>query len=46
LLCRIFGFLLGATVAGAASYYYVYEEYKVANDLLTEDIDVRAATPG
>ncbi|KAA8900502.1 hypothetical protein FN846DRAFT_909246 [Sphaerosporella brunnea] len=35
----IFGFLLGATVAGAASYFYVYEEYKVANEMLTEDID-------
>jgi hypothetical protein len=40
LLCRIFGFLLGVTAAGAASYFYVYEEYKVTNDLLTEDIDV------
>ena len=36
----IFGFLLGATVTGAASYFYVYEEYKLGNELLTEDIDV------
>ncbi|KAF8250516.1 hypothetical protein K440DRAFT_597354 [Wilcoxina mikolae CBS 423.85] len=41
----IFGFLLGSVVAGGASYFYVYEEYKVANDLLTEDIDaLRTAT--
>ena len=37
---RIFGFLLGSTVTGVASYFYVYEEYKHANDLLAEDIDV------
>jgi len=35
----IFGFLLGSIVTGAASYLYIYEEYKVANDLLAEDID-------
>lgn len=34
----IFGFLLGATTAGAGMYYYVIEEYKVSNELLTEDI--------
>ncbi|OCL01223.1 WLM-domain-containing protein [Glonium stellatum] len=34
----IFGFLLGATTAGAGMYYYVIDEYKVSNELLTEDI--------
>lgn len=34
----IFGFLLGATAAGAAMYYYVVDEYRVSNELLTEDI--------
>ncbi|KAK3175131.1 hypothetical protein OEA41_002377 [Lepraria neglecta] len=36
----IFGFLLGATLAGAGTYYYILEEYKVSNELLTEDIYV------
>ena len=39
-MSRILGFLLGSTITGAASYLYIYEEYRVANDLLTEDIDV------
>jgi hypothetical protein len=39
-LCRIFGFLLGSTLAGAGTYYYILEEYKVSNELLTEDIYV------
>jgi hypothetical protein len=38
---RLFGFLLGATGAGAAMYTYVVQEYKVGNELLTEDIYVR-----
>lgn len=38
---RLFGFLLGSTITGAAVYYYVLDEYKVANELLTEDIYVR-----
>jgi len=38
---RIFGFLLGATSSGAGLYYYVIDEYKVSNELLTEDIYVR-----
>jgi hypothetical protein len=37
----IFGFLFGSTLAGAATYYYILEEYKVSNELLTEDIYVR-----
>ncbi|KAF2155374.1 hypothetical protein K461DRAFT_292241 [Myriangium duriaei CBS 260.36] len=34
----ILGFLLGSTLAGASLYYYVIDEYKVSNQLLTEDI--------
>jgi len=34
----LFGFLLGATITGAGVYYYILEEYKVSNELLTEDI--------
>jgi len=34
----IFGFLLGSTVAGAGLYYYVVDEYRVSNELLTEDV--------
>ncbi|KAL5121073.1 hypothetical protein ACEQ8H_000924 [Pleosporales sp. CAS-2024a] len=32
------GFLTGATSAGAGMYYYVIDEYRVSNQLLTEDI--------
>lgn len=42
--CRLFGFLLGSTLAGASVYYYILEEYKVSNELLTEDIYVRASS--
>ena len=38
---RLFGFLLGSTLAGASVYYYILEEYKVSNEMLTEDIYVR-----
>ncbi|MCJ1336277.1 hypothetical protein MMC09_001553 [Bachmanniomyces sp. S44760] len=34
----LFGFLFGSTLAGAGTYYYILEEYKVSNELLTEDI--------
>ena len=40
LTTRIFGFLLGSTVAGAGLYYYVVDEYRVSNELLTEDVYV------
>ena len=40
-LNRLFGFLAGSTLAGAGVYYYILEEYKVSNELLTEDIYVR-----
>jgi len=40
-LDRLFGFLFGSTLAGAGMYYYVLEEYKVSNEMLTEDIYVR-----
>ncbi|KAK4983438.1 hypothetical protein LTR50_007213 [Elasticomyces elasticus] len=32
------GFLLGVVLSGAGMYYYVVDEYKVSNQLLTEDI--------
>ncbi|KAH8724654.1 hypothetical protein GQ44DRAFT_617960 [Phaeosphaeriaceae sp. PMI808] len=34
----LLGFLTGATGAGAGMYYYVIDEYRVSNQLLTEDI--------
>ncbi|KAF3005029.1 hypothetical protein E8E13_009055 [Curvularia kusanoi] len=34
----LFGFLLGTATAGAGMYYYVVDEYRVSNQLLTEDI--------
>jgi hypothetical protein len=37
---RLFGFLLGSTLSGAGMYYYVLNEYRVSNELLTEDIFV------
>lgn len=39
---RLIGFLLGAVSAGGGMYYYVMEEYRVSNELLTEDIYVSA----
>ena len=41
---RLFGFFLGSSLTGAGVYYYVLEEYRVANELLTEDIYVRLPT--
>ncbi|KXT16093.1 hypothetical protein AC579_7144 [Pseudocercospora musae] len=32
------GFLLGTVLAGSGMYYYVVDEYKVSDELLTEDI--------
>ncbi|KAL1970160.1 hypothetical protein VTN77DRAFT_6565 [Rasamsonia byssochlamydoides] len=34
----LFGFLLGSVTAGVAVYYYILEEYRVSNEMLTEDI--------
>ncbi|PSN62736.1 hypothetical protein BS50DRAFT_577638 [Corynespora cassiicola Philippines] len=34
----LFGFLLGTASAGVGMYYYVVDEYRVSNELLTEDI--------
>lgn len=39
----MFGFLLGTVSSAAAMYYYVVDEYRVSNELLTEDIYVRHA---
>ena len=36
----MFGFLLGSVLAGSGLYYYVVDEYKVSNELLTEDVYV------
>ncbi|KAK3066619.1 hypothetical protein LTR53_016965 [Teratosphaeriaceae sp. CCFEE 6253] len=41
----LFGFLLGSVLAGSGLYYYVIDEYKVSNELLTEDIYVRTVIP-
>lgn len=38
---RLFGFLLGATLAGSGTYYYVLQDYKASNELLQDDIYVR-----
>lgn len=38
---RLFGFLLGSFLSGGAAYSYLLKEYKISNDLLTEDIYVR-----
>ncbi|CAN3362858.1 hypothetical protein DICA4_E05952 [Diutina catenulata] len=32
------GFLLGVTLTGAASYYYLLDEYKQANNLIMADV--------
>ncbi|KAE8354662.1 hypothetical protein BDV28DRAFT_130446 [Aspergillus coremiiformis] len=41
----IFGFLTGTIVAGATVYYYILGEYRVSNEMLTEDIyALQAAT--
>lgn len=45
-MARLFGFLLGTSVAGGGLYYYVIDEYKVSNELLTEDIYVRSPSRG
>ena len=37
---RLFGFFFGSTLSGAGIYYYVLDEYKLSNELLTEDIYV------
>ncbi|KAK2848525.1 hypothetical protein FQN49_005637 [Arthroderma sp. PD_2] len=37
----LFGFLAGSTVAGASVYYYILEEFRLSNEMLTEDIYVR-----
>jgi zinc finger HIT domain-containing protein 1 len=37
----LFGFFAGSTAAAAATYYYVLEEYRLSNEMLTEDIYVR-----
>lgn len=36
----LFGFLTGVVTAGGAVYYYILGEYRVSNEMLTEDIYV------
>ncbi|KAF9296301.1 hypothetical protein BGZ88_000189 [Linnemannia elongata] len=41
----ILGFLLGATAAGGAGYYYLLEEYQTASNLLLSSVeDLQAST--
>ncbi|KAJ5646806.1 hypothetical protein N7490_003178 [Penicillium lividum] len=40
----VFGFLSGAVVAGASVYYYILGDYRVANEMLTDDISSSLAT--
>ncbi|EEQ87635.2 uncharacterized protein BDCG_02755 [Blastomyces dermatitidis ER-3] len=41
----LFGFLFGTAIAGASVYYYILDEYRVSNEMLTEDIyALQAAT--
>lgn len=40
-LYSFIGFLLGSTLAASGSYFYVLQDYKTSNALLTEDIYVR-----
>ncbi|KAF8455469.1 hypothetical protein BGX38DRAFT_1166868 [Terfezia claveryi] len=40
----LYGFLAGCTLAGGASYFYFLEEYRLANELLTEDVDALRAS--
>lgn len=42
---RLFGFFFGSTLTGAGIYYYVLDEYKLSNELLTEDIYVSSTMP-
>ncbi|RDW78551.1 uncharacterized protein DSM5745_05403 [Aspergillus mulundensis] len=35
----LFGFLTGSVAAGAVVYYYILGEYRISNNMLTEDIN-------
>jgi hypothetical protein len=41
-LRSVVGFLAGTAAAGAASYSFLTKEFKTQNDLLLEDLYVRA----
>ncbi|EKV16231.1 zinc finger HIT domain-containing protein 1 [Penicillium digitatum] len=34
----VFGFLTGSVAAGASVYYYILSEYRLANEMLSDDI--------
>lgn len=36
----VFGFLTGSVAAGASVYYYILAEYRLANEMLSDDISV------
>jgi hypothetical protein len=42
---RLLGFLSGSFLAAGGMYFYVLQEYKVSNELLTEDIYVSFPLP-
>lgn len=42
---RLFGFLFGCVLSGSAVYTYLVQEFKVSNDMLSEDIYVRPTPP-
>ncbi|KAJ5634424.1 Zinc finger HIT-type [Penicillium herquei] len=41
----LFGFLSGAVVAGASVYFYILSDYRVANEMLTDDISIKGSAP-
>ncbi|KAH0595321.1 hypothetical protein MHUMG1_07071 [Metarhizium humberi] len=41
----LFGFLFGCVLSGSAVYTYLVQEFKVSNDMLSEDIYVRPTPP-
>lgn len=42
---RIFGFLAGAVASGMCVWYYLLGDYRVSNEMLSEDISVRFSSP-
>lgn len=42
---RLLGFLSGSVLAAGGMYFYVLQEYRVSNELLTEDIYVCFTVP-
>lgn len=38
LIISFLGFLLGATLSGYGAYYYVFDEYRAANNVVLADV--------